>query len=127
MEKRVKTSPKSVNDCSAHKMAKCKGLPLSFALLLSFGAHHLLLAEDYKSADWPVRPLFLDFPLQLDPVTVELFNKESKEKWQGLSLSTRYRRISVILGSGVAGCDGMFFFLGAPKHLYNWLCPSVGL
>ena len=30
----------------------------------------------------PVRPLFLDFLLLLDLVTVELFNKESKEQGQ---------------------------------------------
>ena len=51
------------------------------SLTVSIVSHHLLLAEANRSADWLVLPLFLDFPLQLDPVMVEFFNKESKEKW----------------------------------------------
>ena len=39
----------------------------------------------------------------MDPVLLDVFNKESEEKWQGHSLSTCYRRISVILGSVLAG------------------------
>ena len=69
-----------------------------------------------QSAYRAVGLLSLDFPLQLDQVTVDFLNNESKEKWLGLSFSTCYRRISVILGFGTAGIS--FKQLLTPKAFF---------
>ena len=74
-----------------------------------------LLKEFFGSRDWQICPLFLEFPLLPDPLLLEFFKKEIKEKVLGLCQDIHYCWISVTLGSGIARFNCSYLFL--PKKM----------